>query len=511
MTAWFYRFEARGIQPYVLGGSRLHDVVGASALVEAITDLGDGDSPGLLGYVLRDLGHDPEKIVQVRAAGGATLRFEKREDLRRFAGRWPMEVELFAPGLTLVQACVPDQPAVQTTLHRQLEVRRSFVPPALPVGTPVIERGEGGTRPAWGPSGRKGSEGTMVDHRTWRAEWAGRTLRDDLERRLCGEAADALELPRDLERISGADAHEYLAVIHADGNAVGARVEKITELEPYRAFADALAAATLAAARKATTEALQPDRGREAPGRPIVIGGDDITVVVRADRALDFVEVYCREFEHQTAIASEALGGGLTASAGVAFVRRRHPFRLAYDLAASLCDRAKHEGKRVDALHPPSLVAFHRHTTSFGGLPEDDDQYRGTMGPYLATAEARQGDFWPLGAIRRLGGALALRDVPRGPIRELARVLHQAPERARQRYARVAEVQAQARGDLWRRRVLPGLDALAPDLRTEPWLTATRAGRSGPVQPHLTPWLDALTVAVVEGTRGLPQPPEEHP
>lgn len=95
------------------------------------------------------------------------------------------------------------------------------------------------------------------------------------------------------------------------------------------------------------------------PVVPILLGGDDATVLTEGRYALPFMDAYLTAYEHATATdpllrylgppARRAPGAGhgpMTAAAGAAIVRRPFPFHIAYDLAERLVTHAKTIGKK---------------------------------------------------------------------------------------------------------------------------------------------------------------------
>jgi hypothetical protein len=82
---------------------------------------------------------------------------------------------------------------------------------------------------------------------------------------------------------------------------------------------------------------------------PLIIGGDDLTVVCDGHYALEFTRVFLQAFEQETEIhegitpiAQQAFGvGRLSACAGVAVIKRHFPFSVAYGLAEQLIKSAK--------------------------------------------------------------------------------------------------------------------------------------------------------------------------
>ena len=109
--------------------------------------------------------------------------------------------------------------------------------------------------------------------------------------------------------------------------------------------------------------------GREhtaIPVVPVILGGDDVTVITSGDYALPFAAAYLRYYEEAT--RSDPIlryltppegqdTGPMTAAAGVAIVKRNFPFHIAYELAEKLVERAKKVGKT--ACPPCSTLDYH--------------------------------------------------------------------------------------------------------------------------------------------------------
>ena len=109
--------------------------------------------------------------------------------------------------------------------------------------------------------------------------------------------------------------------------------------------------------------------GREhaaIPVVPVILGGDDVTVITSGDYALPFAAAYLRYYEEATGndpilhYLTPPKGqdtGPMTAAAGVAIVKRNFPFHIAYELAEKLVERAKKVGKT--AYPPCSTLDYH--------------------------------------------------------------------------------------------------------------------------------------------------------
>lgn len=487
MLKWLYRSEANAIQQYVLRSQRLREILGASALVESL-------SGALLEEVLAEAGGSYE--TEVAAAGGATIKMDD-DALRRFAVLWPRRVATFAPGLLVTQAWVPLQEGANQRLMARLREVRNTAPFRVPVGNPVLDRASRGSLP-----GVRTRKGQIVDAMLAAQSDAGEpggALLDALEKRFQQNVPSGMSLATELNQI--ASEGQYLAVIHADGNNVGSVVTQLDD-ERWGPFSRALTTATLKAVREAA-DALIPRRGRTILGRPIVVGGDDITIITRADRALPFVESFCAAFHRNTQHA-DIPGGPLTATAGIAFVRRTHPFRQALELAHELCSWAKFNGRSVDADHSPSLVAFQRVSTTFGadfGI-EGAGQASGRLGPYAVLGDDAHG-FPPLSTLRRIARFTASDAIARGPLRELTRLLRVDPDQAPAHFARVADTHMEDDKKKAWVELSQELEALRPGLSKAPFVTVNRAGEDGrPDTMEATPWFDILDVAGVEHRGG---------
>lgn len=203
---------------------------------------------------------------------------------------------------------------------------------------------------------------------------------------------DSIALLKDLEKLESyfENKFKWLGVIHADGNGVGAifldflsKSQATTGrdyINQYREFSIELDVCTVKAACIALNNLknkFKKDEGTGAtilPIVPLVLGGDDLTVLCAGKYALRFTHDFLTEFEKQTSqndiikgIAYKTFGvDRLGICAGVAIIKPHYPFHQAYELAERLLKSAKqvkeqithtHEGKKV-AL-PASALDFH--------------------------------------------------------------------------------------------------------------------------------------------------------
>ncbi len=182
--------------------------------------------------------------------------------------------------------------------------------------------------------------------------------------------------PRDLQDLTSGG---YLALIHADGNGIGKRyndwrdkkVENETAIQK-EARGEAFFHSMRVVVRRAVVDALKEtfDAFPEKLARPyqvLMLGGDDLLMVCRADRALDFANHYARELENWVL----ADGKKLHVAIGVAIAQETYPLHRLHELAESLASSAKRLYRAPDGKARKSVIDWQVVTTSwFSGVAE---------------------------------------------------------------------------------------------------------------------------------------------
>jgi hypothetical protein len=162
----------------------------------------------------------------------------------------------------------------------------------------------------------------------------------------------------DLGRTEGRSS--YMAIVHADGNGMGARFKEYGKnkrdreyITAMRELSEAVDKAGINALRKVAARVIQLAEGKlheqfaiterdgkkYIPFRPIVYGGDDVTFVCDGRLGLTLAALYLKEFEAEKENIPD--GKDLTACAGIAIVKTHYPFSRAYQLSEALCSHAK--------------------------------------------------------------------------------------------------------------------------------------------------------------------------
>ncbi|EIC24027.1 Cas10/Cmr2 second palm domain-containing protein [Thiorhodovibrio frisius] len=404
MTYYVYAFEAKDIQEYILERTRLAEMMGASGLIDAICS-------AMLDAALSALALADKRDFHTarRGGGGFTLVFQKAEPAHALRDLISLIMPQFAPDLPFVHAIGDDRDerlAIEAAL-RQLPIAQQQPVLPLPLATPPLHRAPRTGLPAWGHFPKV--DGEAID----RAALAKRRFTQDRLGKKFSLGDDSTVWPRNLNpndlnpNDPGAsaenlfpfhNANHRVAIVHIDGNGFGQALQDIRTatnnssgeqaITVEFAFSQLVEAMSCEAAQEATMEVLldqavaTEQETSIMPARPLVLGGDDLTMILRADLALDFVEHYMRAFERISAAKIKEFAKHhqgikpkthcMTTCAGVVFVGAKRPFDRAYRLAEALCAEAKQcSARHAPAGGPaPSFLAFGDSTAS---LSCDDD------------------------------------------------------------------------------------------------------------------------------------------
>ena len=271
---------------------------------------------------------------------------------------------------------------------------------------------------------------------------------------------------------------DWFAIVHVDGNGLGQvfrnfdRHVKCDSQDPAvrnRCFINQLRRFSLAleeCTEKAfcqSLEAFQPKKDDVLPVVPLVLGGDDLTVVCDGRQALHFTKKFidCFETETKTHPAiTRIMPSGVTSCAGIAIVKPHFPFSTGYELAEELLKSAKRLGKK-DAKEMRSAIDFHILYDASGAdlkrirreLTLEDGQTCLVARPYLVVSDSSLPERSWEDLARRLV-AVQAQDVEERP-RLPNSMLHELREGLF-----LGRKQAEARLQLVRNRYRPHIDAL---------------------------------------------------
>lgn len=390
--------ETSGNQNYIFATNKLRENVGASELtyragtefvldaIECLTK-GNGGIPEDLDDP-RSYPKVPERAVEViLAVSGKALLLTQEESLaRQIVRKVTLTALEGAPGLDIRGVVSPsfdferdDIHRVIKDLHREYESLRSRMP-----GSAVRFR----RLPIFEECVSSGLPANSYDKRT--RDPGPRSVVSLIKQTVAGEglkrikklATQKYHLPGSVDDLDRLDC-DWLAVVHADGNGLGQVFLSFDQYVPgngtshgqrNREYIDRLRRFSIAlnqCTKKAFCDALSvfilsKKRPDTIAVVPLVLGGDDLTVICDGRQALKFTKAFIETFEKETAHNADitaVLSQGVTCCAGVAIIKPHFPFFEAYELAESLLRSAKQLAKKDEhgnqRRRPLSAIDYH--------------------------------------------------------------------------------------------------------------------------------------------------------
>lgn len=412
MAKYLYGASVQGIQDFIFQTNKLAEIVGASELVESIcTDK---------FYEVAGIKSDNANII-MSAAGNIKYIFDDKTSCSDFVKIFPKIVMEIAPGITLSQAVVlieEDYPKHTDIDHLEIRLKAQRNKASMPIetGFMVLERARRTGGVAFEEVKVRNGKFQIVDEATYkkldRVKFKKENDEDKANEKLFYTFSGLAvvhnkDISFDISDITKSGKNSWIAVIHADGNGLGNILQnygnRITENKEFKLFSDLIQKSTEKACQTAFRKI---DKGEKYkyPIRPVVIGGDDVTIIIRADLALEFAVDFLKSFENETEanfkeLKTKELHSGLTACVGIAYVKESYPLHYALKLAEDLCKDAKKMVKNVvpkrqDNMPKSSLDIF-RVQDSFVENLEDmkertlktDNRIDYDYGPYLIHKE----------------------------------------------------------------------------------------------------------------------------
>lgn len=482
MTSALFVTQAKSIQSFILASDKLRDMVGATELVEQISDL--------LEKTIAALAPANHHEVLTKAAGVVRVWFADENDALALAQVWPMVCAHALPGLDVIQTVQPspssDYLQAVNNAETSLASAKNLRTPLLPLPTPPVARTQ-----------RTGNAAVTSDR-------LPENEREDIDaclyaKRLCRNASqgtssifqrigldtEGWETPKDFDGISGKE-RSYLGILHADGNGLGklliALSNHFQKLKPdpdivknfYRDLSETIKEITREALVSAWDSMLAsldqpalPTKKQILPALPIVLAGDDVTFLFRADLAAPFAANFLAKFSEisETLLASlsekfSSLHLGdidspeqirrFSAGAGIVFCKPGFPFSHAYALCESLAKHAKNHAKSLAKKNQtPVLPAFSFHQISASGSAREfldilDTELAGDTfqkSPISLSCSPYYLETGGTALYRNLETLIdSLQHFPKGPPRELYSLLQTDWARAEKHYQRMLEI-----------------------------------------------------------------------
>ena len=377
-----YLFEARGIQRFLFATGKLKDMLEGSELIDYICA-----DHGLLNETLKSL-NLTNKVTSPRKAGGVFyLIFDELSDAQKFQNTWRLLISQWLPAVEqvdVISQAASAKEAINTGI-KQLAKQRNIISAVLPNASPITERsprtGQAVVRrEAHGKHRAESLDlGTSI-LRSFQRPAKSQSLTDRFlyglsKRHGYSDDSQKVHFPNNFEsdaRVSKKfplGRRKLVGLIHADGNGLGEILRLLNEacknasdevyIDLYRTFSEGITRATIEATNKAAHATIVPNitDNNVIPARPLVLGGDDLSVIVKADIAIEFTRAFLQAFKQTsqvelTQLKQKFIDNGLTASAnklpayltacaGIVYMKSSQPFYQAYEVAEGLCKQAK--------------------------------------------------------------------------------------------------------------------------------------------------------------------------
>ena len=343
----------QGIQSFIFQTNQLDDISGASELVESICTKAFEKAVGE--------GFNKKDNAVIMAAGNVKYVFDTQEQCENVVRNFPRKVQECAPGITFSQAVVKFDDEKNfgkavDELEKKLKTQRNLPQTPLEVGMLGCKRAAKTGMPVV-----KIENGEELDAATYAKRMARKDCGNKLHiKSFWGKRQDAdkdlkLEDELDIKDLTGKN--DWIAIVHIDGNGLGKVVQQLgKDRKKFYQFSTLLDQATTKAANEAF-KVIEETHGfsyNKLPICPVVLGGDDLTAIIRGDLAMPYAQKFITEFERETSqgemksLLSKANMTKLTACGGIAYIKASFPFYYGYKLAEELCHAAKTDAKAIN-------------------------------------------------------------------------------------------------------------------------------------------------------------------
>ena len=374
------------IQKYVFSSNRLKVNIGASNIVENIFK---EPLKKALKKVLHAEDIDIDKwkhdntlplstgkkwSIGYIGGGNALLFFREKPEATQFVGEYSEILLEQAPGLKTAYA-IEDFDMSEFSenlekLHKQLNENRSI----YPVRDEVLSQGITAEDSIAGGLGEFMNEDTVISAATMAKLLAVSDSQYKLLLNDCGN----YEFPKLIDDMGQSEGNSYIGVIHIDGNSMGKRLKnkELSELRQFSIEVEKIITKTMNEVTKEIVELIDKKdlkwlslKDGKLPFRPIIIAGDDITLVAEGTLAVYIAEEILKRLSDSKRVLPD--GKPLYACAGIMIVKSKYPFYRAYKYAEALCGEAKKTARKTEG----SYLSF---LSSSSGLHDSLEDIRNT-------------------------------------------------------------------------------------------------------------------------------------
>ncbi|BAZ83609.1 hypothetical protein PN497_02530 [Sphaerospermopsis kisseleviana CS-549] len=401
--------DTSGIQDYIFSSNRLRENIGASQLVSEVCN------QWLKTILLQKLGLSEKQLEQpiessnldaelVYSGGGNALLISKsREIAVDCIGALSRKILEDAPGINLIVAHEDFNwdknnlsQIVEDLIKVEIESRKNERIPSVPIlGLGVTLTCDSTQLPAVDSSQKyveydeedETTDSYLISTETRQKLKAVPRAKKELQEIFSGIVdRNIYKFPLRTDHLGRSYGESsYTAIIHADGNSMGKRFQKYGHeaktnreyIQKIRELSKSVHNNNKAALRKVAEVVIKSiEQGKIVgnlgefllngnyylPFRPLVFGGDDITLICEGRLGIELAALFLKEIE-KTILPD---GEKMTACAGVCVVKTHYPFARAYQVSEELCSNAKKFVKSKKQFEPDGFSALDWHLAASG-------------------------------------------------------------------------------------------------------------------------------------------------
>ena len=419
-----YQFEAVSIQEYIMASFKLKEMVGASQLLETLTDSILEQVVGTVGLNVLPEFSEPslneDSIYFPRQSGGVFLAVMRNSDkANQFIDLWPLVVQTSVPGLkfSVANAVNSNIKEAFSQVRESLNSEKNAPKISLPELTPICMRSPRTGGAVYETQLDNGNY-ISIDYPTHVKNLTQNRAKESFEKvtkKWLPESHKNMIFPNVFDHskeaenethfpFSGKEGEHTIAIVHADGNGIGQFIRDFFNqlntlddakfLAAYAVFSKGMDNATQKAAQTAMKWLIEKTENRNIsalPIRPLILSGDDVTCIIHSDYAFGFMQKLTHSFEEESKYeldklleidktARDVFKEYLTMTTGMVFLRSNQPFYMGYQLAESLCSHAKDKGRQYQSKNgdiAPSLLSFVHSTSTL--FEEAEDYFKTEM------------------------------------------------------------------------------------------------------------------------------------
>lgn len=347
-------------QEFIFKHNKLKENLYNSFVIKAITentvDIGEGPIISLKKY-LEDEHHGCYEVVY-SGGGNSIVRFSTKAEAIKFVRKYSGEVYRYYPDLELYISIVDDSQINSKSIEaKEKEIRDRLREEANKLKD---KRRIKFKRWSYGVEEIDAAgQPVLCDSFERKHELSKKFLYQRLEEKADKAGFQVTEQLEDYKK--DGDSKSYIGIISIDGNKMGDMVRRISTFQDLGKFSSLIEQLY----ESAVVNALIEYKHLEGLVTPIIMSGDDICLIVRAEHAIELAAAIVNHIqslsrnENYRPFFRKVMDEGqreLTACAGVAIARYNYPFFEAVKTAELLCKQAKEAIHRVQGNANASFI-----------------------------------------------------------------------------------------------------------------------------------------------------------